>query len=43
MKGVEEQQVTAKFGNEGDKIMGGKPCANCNCGRKEEYEKLDAD
>ena len=32
------KQVTGKFGNEGDRIMPGKPCDNCSCGRKELLE-----
>ena len=31
-------QVTEKFGKEGDRIMPGKPCDNCTCGRKELLE-----
>ena len=31
-------QVTGKFGKEGDRIMPGKPCDNCTCGRKELLE-----
>ena len=31
-------QVTGKFGNEGDRIMPGKPCENCTCGKKELLE-----
>merc|ERR1712110_1225313 len=30
--------VTAKFGKEGDRIMAGKPCENCTCGKKELLE-----
>ena len=30
--------VTGKFGKEGDRIMPGKPCENCTCGRKELLE-----
>ena len=30
--------VTTQFAAEGDRIMPGKPCANCTCGKKELYE-----
>ena len=32
------EESTNKFASEGDRIMAGKPCANCNCGKKELYE-----
>ena len=38
MKEDSTNQVTAKFGKEGDRIMAGKPCANCTCGKKELFE-----
>jgi hypothetical protein len=30
--------VTSQFAAEGDRIMPGKPCEDCNCGKKELYE-----
>lgn len=30
--------LTEKFSSEGDRIMAGKPCENCTCGKKELYE-----
>lgn len=30
--------VTSTFASDCDRIMPGKPCANCNCGKKELYE-----
>merc|ERR1712087_1029391 len=38
MKDDSTNKVTAKFGKEGDRIMAGKPCANCTCGKKELLE-----
>jgi anamorsin len=32
------EEATKKFGNDGDRIMPGKPCENCTCGAKEVYE-----
>ena len=32
------KDVTEKFSGEGDRIMPGKPCDNCTCGKKELYE-----
>lgn len=29
---------TVAFANECDRIMPGKPCENCSCGKKELYE-----
>lgn len=31
-------QVTQKFCGDEDRIMPGKPCENCTCGKKELYE-----
>ena len=36
MQGTEE--VTQKFCGEDDRIMPGKPCENCTCGKKELFE-----
>ena len=41
MKEDSTNQVTAKFGNEGDRIMAGKPCDNCNCGKKELFDAMN--
>lgn len=30
--------VTEQFAGESDRIMPGKPCDNCTCGKKEIYE-----
>ena len=35
MKEDSTNQVTAKFGKDADRIMAGKPCENCTCGKKE--------
>ena len=35
MKDETNTNTFAKFCGEGDKIMAGKPCENCTCGRKE--------
>lgn len=35
MKDEIDTKVVGKFCGEDDKIMAGKPCANCTCGRKE--------
>ena len=32
------EEVTAKFCGDGDRIMAGKPCENCTCGKKELLE-----
>ncbi len=34
-------QVTAKFCGDADRIMPGKPCENCTCGKKELYESAE--
>jgi hypothetical protein len=33
--------VTKTFAGCGDKIMAGKPCENCSCGKKELYESAE--
>ena len=33
--------VTQKFCGDDDKIVPGKPCANCTCGKKELYESAN--
>ena len=38
MKGDASEDVTAKFGKDGDRIIAGKPCADCTCGKKELFE-----
>ena len=38
MKGDTTEDVTAKFGKDGDRIVAGKPCADCSCGKKELFE-----
>lgn len=38
MNGQEVKEVTAKFCGENDRIMPGKPCENCTCGKKELFE-----
>ena len=35
MKDVSSDAVVQKFCGEDDKVMAGKPCENCTCGRKE--------
>ena len=30
--------ITTQFAADSDRIMPGKPCDNCNCGKKEIYE-----
>jgi len=32
------ESVTAMFSGDGDRIMAGKPCENCTCGKKELME-----
>ncbi len=38
MKGAQLAEATAKFAGEADRIMPGKPCENCTCGKKELFE-----
>ncbi len=38
MSGAEVNNVAATFCGENDRIMPGKPCENCTCGKKELYE-----
>jgi hypothetical protein len=38
MSGAEVNNVAATFCGENDRIMPGKPCENCTCGKKEQYE-----
>lgn len=38
MKGDKAEQITSKFCGENDRIMPGKPCADCTCGKKELME-----
>jgi len=35
------KQITKKFCGEDDRIMPGKPCENCTCGRKEMLESKE--
>ena len=32
------ESITEKFCGDGDRIMPGKPCANCTCGKKDAYD-----
>ena len=34
----EEKTIVEKFCGENDRIMPGKPCENCTCGKKELFE-----
>lgn len=38
MSGGDVVNATATFCGENDRIMPGKPCENCTCGKKEQYE-----
>ena len=31
----DDDDITQKFCGEDDKVMAGKPCENCTCGKKE--------
>jgi hypothetical protein len=34
----DKESKTETFAGAGDRIMAGKPCENCNCGKKELFE-----
>jgi hypothetical protein len=37
MKDEASKSVIGKFCGEDDKVLAGKPCENCTCGRKEYF------
>jgi hypothetical protein len=39
----DNESKTETFAGAGDRIMAGKPCENCNCGKKELFEGAKAD
>lgn len=41
MEDSAQQDVIAKTCGDNDRIMPGKPCANCTCGKKELYETAE--